>query len=665
MSHLPAIFAATLGAALVFLVQPIMGRVLLPWFGGTAAVWTVCLLFFQVCLLAGYLYAHWLGGLKKGGLWHAVVLVGSLALLPITPDLDWRPTPGMAPLWPLMGALFASVGVPYIALTATAPLLQARVARGGAPKPYRLYAWSNIGSIVGLLLHPFVFEVRWGALHQTAVWTTAYLVFVPLMLFTLARSRVGPSVLLESGPAPEPLTRALWVTLPATGVVLLIAVTDALSFDLPVHPLLWVGPLLLYLLSYVIGFADDRWTPRWAMVPALVVAVVVLAWVSRAGWRASWAWQMSGYGTGLFLACYALHGEVARLKPAPGRLTSFYLHLSVGGALGGLFTALLAPALFPMHLELHLGLVIAWAACSLGWLRARRRRAPLANARPVQMLAGLVLVFLVGALVDHVHRRHKGDVSLYRSFYGALQVKRYPSSDPAKAVTNLLDGRISHGFQYTAPARRREPTAYFARHTGVGRLLSRTGTSKRVGIVGLGPGTLAAYARKGDTYHFYEINPDVVTVAREDFTFLRDSEASMEVILGDGRQSLALRPPQAYDVLILDAFSGDALPAHLLTAEAMAMYAGHLAPNGHLAINVSNWHLALDRVVRRHAQDQGWRWRRVRAKTSSPFGPFLSDWMLLGPTEESLADLGPPPRADTASLVYWRDDATPLLPLLK
>jgi len=665
VTQLPAILAAGLGAALVFLVQPIMGRVLLPWFGGTAAVWTACLLFFQVCLLAGYLYAHWVVRLARSGLCHGLVLVASLALLPITPDPGWRPTPGAAPLGPLLGTLFVSVGIPYIALTATAPLLQARVARHGATRPYQLYAWSNAGSILGLLLHPFVFDLRWGAVGQTSVWTGAYLVFIPLMLLTLALSGPRPSVRLDPGPTPDRGTRLLWVLLPATGVVLLIAVTDALSFDLPVHPLLWVGPLLLYLLSYVIGFAGDRWTPRGLMVPALLTAVVTLGWVSGAGWRVSWAWQMGGYGVGLFLACYALHGEVARLKPAPGRLTSFYLHLSVGGALGGLFTALVAPALFPMHLELHLGLLAAWGGCSVAWLRARRRHQPLANPRPVQLLAGLVFVALFGALGDHIHRRTRGDVSLYRSFYGALQVKRYRPADPRRAVTNLLDGRISHGFQYTAPNRRREPTAYFARHSGIGRLLSRSGSPRRVGIVGLGPGSLAAYARPGDTYHFYEINPDVVTVAREDFTFLADTEASIEIIVGDGRQSLALRPPQTYDVLVLDAFSGDALPAHLLTAEAMTLYQEHIAPGGHLAINVSNWHLALDRVVRGHAATHDWRWRRIRAKAASPFGPFLSDWMILGPDEQSLADLGPAPPPSTAPVVHWRDDATPLLPLLK
>jgi len=665
VSHLPAIITATLGAALVFLVQPIMGRVLLPWFGGTAAVWTACLLFFQVCLLAGYLYAHWIGRLARSGRWHTVVLLASLALLPITPDEVWRPTPGMAPLGPLLGVLFLSVGFPYIALTATAPLLQARVARHGATQPYRLYAWSNAGSIMGLLLHPFVFDLRWGAVEQTAVWTTAYLVFIPLMLLTLARSNPRPSVVLDPGPVPDQWTRLLWVLLPATGVVLLIAVTDALSFDLPVHPLLWVGPLLLYLLSYVIGFAGERWTPRALMVPSLVIAVVVLVWVSSAGWRASWAWQMLGYGVGLFLACYALHGEAARLKPAPGRLTSFYLHLSVGGALGGIFTGLIAPAIFPMHLELHLALLVAWGASSAAWLRARRLHTPLANAGPVQMAFGLIFLFVLASLGDHIHRRTRGDVSLYRSFYGALQVKHYRSSDPRKAVTNLLDGRISHGFQYTAPNRRREPTAYFARHTGVGRLLSREGPPRRVGIVGLGPGTLAAYARKGDTYHFYEINPDVVTVAREHFSFLSDTEASIEVFVGDGRQSLAMNSPQAYDVLVLDAFSGDALPAHLLTTEAMALYTTHLASGGLLAINISNWHLALDRVVRFHAETHGWRWRRVRAKATSPFGPFLSDWMILGTDEAQLADLGEAPATSTMPRVHWRDDTTPLLPLLK
>ena len=655
-------FTAALGAALVFLVQPIIGHALLPLFGGTAAVWTVCLLFFQVFLLLGYLYAHLIIRLPWSGLWHSALLLASI-YLPITLDPGWRPDLEAAPIWSLLGALCCTVGAPYALLSATAPLLGARVAGRGATRPYRLYAWSNMGSIVGLLAHPFVFD-QWGAAEQTEAWRVFYFSFVIVMVTFLGLSHRRRRVDVDPGPPPDGWTRSLWILLPAVGVMLLISVTDALSFDLPAHPLLWVGPLFLYLLSYVIGFAGDRFVDRRVSGPALVVAVVALTWVARAGWRASWEVQLCAYATGLFLACYAAHGELARLKPAPGRLTSFYLHLAAGGALGGVFTGVVAPALFPMHLELHLSLVIVWCACVGSWLRVRRRRSPLENPGPARLLAGLVALVLVVALGDHVHRRTRGDVRLFRSFYGALQVKRYQPQDAAKALVNLLDGRISHGFQYTDPDRRREPTAYFARHSGVGRVLSRPGPPRRVGIVGLGPGSLAAYAREGDVYHFYEINPDVATVAREAFSYLRDAPAEVEVIIGDGRQSLTHRSPQRYDVLILDAFSGDALPAHLLTAEAMSVYAAHLASDAVLAVNVSNWHVALDRVVRWHAIERGWGWRRVRAKASSPLGPFLSDWMVLSPSPRALAHLGPE-AASSAPVVSWRDDATPLLPVLK
>lgn len=654
-----AALTALWGAGLLFAVQPMIARALLPAFGGTAAVWTTSLLFFQALLLLGYAYAHRIARLPgpRAAALHGGLLALSLLALPITPD-----APRLSadqPALQLLAVLGLSVGAPYALLSATAPLLQARVATRSAT-PYRLYAWSNIGSIAGLLLYPLLIEPAVGVRAQTAGWSWLYAGFAALMALWLGASRAAPPV-APVGPPPSRRLRLFWIAASATGVALLMSVTDAIAADLTVTPLFWVVPLFLFLLTFVIAFGP-RPGGRRLWFPVGLLGLAALVALQHVGWRAPWSAQVGGYCFGLFAGCMALHGELARRAPDPGRLTGFYLHTALGGALGGLGVGLLAPTLFALHVELPLAIVATFGLCAAAaW---REKPAQMAPEGP-RLLLGALAVALVLATAWPVIGRLRGDVSLYRGFFGALQVKRYRDG----TLVNLTDGRISHGFQRLTAERRREPTAYFVRHSGVGRLLSAPSDApRRVAVVGLGAGTLAAYARPGDRFDFYEINPDVVDAAERHFTFLADAPTPPRVIVGDGRGRLAERDGPPYHAVILDAFSGDAIPAHLLTREAVALYLRHLAPGGRLAVNVSNHHADLARVVRGHAAKFDLVWTRVRAKSKSPLGPYYSDWMLLGRAADGPLDDLPAPDPDDLRgppPVDWTDDFAPLWPILK
>ncbi len=629
-----------------------LARCVLPWFGGAPTVWIVSLLFFQTALLAGYGYAHLVERTGAVRL-HLGLLVLSLLLLPITPNAALAPTPEQSPTAVLLLVLTLTVGVHYVLLSATAPLLQARAAADADARPYRLYAWSNAGSLLALLAYPLVVEPLWGARAQTQAWSVGYALFTLLLVVVFWRVRDLPRP--PALRVPSKRDAAGWFALAGCGTATLMSISEAIAQDLSVTPLLWVLPLALYLLSFVLCFAGDRWSPRRLVVPATVLALVTLWWVLDRGYHVSWRLQLGAWCGGLFVVCVALHGELWRARPEPRHLTAYYLWISAGGAFGGLLVAVVAPFALPHHLELHLTLLAAWLLC--GW-RWRRTTDELRSADGRALLVMAVALALAVGLGRDAWKRVRGADTLTRGFFGVLKVKRYGTGE--RALLHLLDGRISHGFQFTAAERRSEPTAYFARHSGIGKTLTRPSAARRVGVLGLGVGTLAAYGRAGDLFRFYEINPDVADVARTRFTFLADSAAQVEVVLGDARLTLASEPPQRYDVLAVDAFSGDAIPTHLLTREAVDLYVRHLAPDGVLAINTSNRHADLKRVVRAHAERLQWKARRVGAKARSPLGPYLSEWILL--SREGV-DFGDP--LATGAPLSWTDDHAPVLPLLR
>ncbi len=645
--------AVFLGAGLLFLVQPVLARFVLPWFGGAPAVWTTCLLFFQAALLLGYGYAHWLHRLGRRGVHlHLGLLCASLLLMPVTPDASWKPSGDEWPTARLLALLASTAGVPYVLLAATAPLVQAQAAARSDARPYRLYAWSNAGSLIALAAHPLLLEPALGARAQTLAWSAGYGVFAALLWWALRGAVDAPR-----GPAraPRHRDRALWFGLSACGSALLLAVSDAIAEDLSVTPLLWVLPLSLYLLSFVVAFAGDRWTARALTGPGLVVALGLLWWVLHLGYKVGWALQLGAWSGALFVACLALHGELARARPGPSHLTGYYLWLSAGGAFGGLVVAVVAPLLVPQRLELHGILLCAWLLYGVAWLRGGLPAFGAREGRVALVVAGGLL--LSGALGYDAWRRIRGAEVLTRSFFGVLKVKEYGEGE--RRVRHLLDGRISHGFQYLDEARRGEPTAYFHRHSGVGEVLGAPAGPRRVGVLGLGVGTLASYARPGDAWRFYEINPDVVRVARSAFSYLEDAAASVEVVVGDARLALEREAPQGFDVLVVDAFSGDAIPTHLLTDEAMRLYLRHLAPEGVLAINVSNRHAELPRVVVEHARRLGL--GVVSRRTSERYptlGWYRAHWLLLA----ARPLVGEAPEGEP---VEWTDDFAPVLPILR
>lgn len=694
LMFVPLAGAIFLGACLVFIVQPMLGRFILPWFGGSPAVWTACQLFFQVLLLGGYAYAYGLArfaNLRRQAWIHLGVLALSLVVLPITPEAPngAEITHAGPQVTHILALLTLSVGLPYFTLSTTSPLLQswaaalmaARIQEGGVSSggrsPYRLYALANAGSLLALLGYPVVVEPVLGAVAQTQLWSVIYGVFVLLaggttVLVLMGAKDSGPVTLstVDRGPRAPLGDRILWVALTAVASALLLATTHAISQDLGVSSSLWVWPLALYLATFILCFGDERWADRRIWGPITAITFVALAYVLDQGHRVSAITQIVVHCLALFSACMICHGEVVRLKPGPGRLTGFYMATAVGGALGGVFVGLIAPLIFSIYLEQSLCLVVVMAL--YGWILWRDQTSRLHRGRPPLVWAayGLGAVAITASLSWTMSRRFQGAEAMTRSFFGTLQIKRYGEGDGE--LVNLLDGRISHGYQFVDAAKRRLPTAYFIPESGIGRALRYPGlgAERRVGILGLGVGTLAAYGQPGDHITFYEINPDVVRVAREHFHYLGDSPAKVDVALGDGRMLLEHLPPQGFDVLALDAFSGDAIPTHLMTREAFQLYGRHLSPEGVLAVNVSNNHVDITPLVAALADEMGWQTLGVSATDrGSALGKFTSDWMLLTRDEGLLSwalSQGRARRVEPpASIPLWTDDYAPVLSALE
>jgi len=613
-------------AFLLFELQPLIAKMIVPWFGGTAAVWTTCLLFFQLLLLGGYLYAHWLVGRqpKRQARIHITLLALSLLTLPIIPRSAWKPSGLEDPTLRILLLLAATVGLPYFLLASTSPLLQAWYARGRPEgEPYHLYSLSNLGSMLALLSYPVVVEPLVATRHQAIGWSVAYAGAGALCGIVALRSQgevagaPPEAAAQQKSPPPPPKpgwkTRWLWIALPACASALLLAITNHVCENVAAIPLLWVPPLALYLLSFILCFEGHAWYRRRLFVGLLALSLGGMAYaLSPATQNLGLAFMISLYLGGLFVCCMVCHGELARLRPHPAHLTSFYLMVALGGALGGVLVALLAPRLFSGPYELPLALV----GCAV-LLLAALYRDPTGVFPARRAKAGWALaVVLVLALAAHLSfstwslrarsrlmaRNFYGNLSVADSFvvhYSAARDARRPPVGQILYVRSLFHGTIRHGFQFTAPELRRVPTAYYSPGSGIGLTLRIKGERGplRVGVAGLGAGTIAVYSRPGDRYTFYEINPLMVELARQEFTFLSDSPVPVEVVLGDARLSLERAERQAFDVLAADAFSGDAVPVHLLTREAFSLYLRHLKPDGVLAVDVTNRYVDLAPVV--------------------------------------------------------------------
>jgi hypothetical protein len=742
----PAIF---LGAFLLFLVQPLIGKYILPWFGGGPGVWTGCLLFFQVLLVGGYAYAHviskWLRPRAQATI-HLLLLAAALALLPIIPADSWKPRDAGAPTLRILGLLLGTIGAPYFLLSATGPLLQQWFSRTYPTRsPYGLYALSNAGSLLALGSYPFVFEALLTRRAQAHLWGWGLALFVVLCavsaLKTVRLSSVGaekPAPPRSEAMSVSILTYPLWLLLPASASVLLMATTNKLCQDVAVIPFLWVLPLSLYLLSFTVTFAGAAWYPRTFFLFALIAAEAGVCWTLFHESSLSVTAQIALYGITLFVCCLVCHGELYRLRPPPARLTTFYLLIATGGALGGVFVALVAPLVFADYYELSLGLFLAALLCFLLWIRNPGidvRRAVLwkrtgwallvltaigvywfwsqfggagggeANTRSSigtgdcvlggALLTGVVIAALKLKSVDQwrfttlgaltlglvalgitlwlqTSRSGAGVVGTRRNFYGVLTLYEENRDQPELHHFRLQHGRTTHGLQFIDPQRADWPTAYYGEKSGVGLALRALPPGPhRLGLVGLGAGTLATYGQSGDYFRIYELNPDVTRLAQDPFTFLARCKGSVEIVPGDARLSLEREAPQAFDVLVLDAFNSDAVPVHLLTREAFLLYRTHVKTNGLIAVHLSNQHLDLVPVVVNAAKEFGY------ATAAIDYGPgqeewwlYPSSWMLLSYNETLLSSpeirKAASPLKDTGNRIrLWTDDFASVFQLMK
>lgn len=644
-----------LSAFLLFQVQPMIAKMILPWFGGTAAVWATCLLFFQVTLLLGYGYAHGLvRRLPPARQWmlHAGLLAIAVFLLPVTPDEAWKPVDPSAPAWRILGLLAATIGLPYFLLSTTGPLIQAwYVQKHPGGIPYRLFALSNLGSMLALLSYPPLIEPNLTLRQQSFTWSAGFAVFALLCAYTGWHSR-GAATAFAVGADPEQASPAeapaapssglmgLWVALAAAATMLLMTVTSHMSMDVAPIPFLWVLPLALYLLTFIIAFDADGWYRRPVFLGLLPVALGVMCWLlmSDPTERPEMKFVLALFSLAFFLACMVCHGELARLKPHPAHLTVFYFMISLGGALGGVFVALIAPAAFNANYEFPIAIVFCAivVTATLYFEKESPFRRELLGWPSIGLVTLASLIAGVNARI--VRDMVSGNIAVVRNFYGEMSVRQYGDPYEWDSYRTLVHGAINHGEQYTHPGRRREPAAYYCKDAGIALAVNARpiGTPQKIAVIGLGTGTLAAYARPGDFYRFYEINPLVEGIANEYFTYLKDTEAVTEISLGDARLSLEREAPQNYDVIAVDAFSSDSIPVHLLTIEAMRLYFRHLKPDGILGVHISNRYVDLEPVVARAAAELGRRAWLVTTQDNDDGSCYGTNWVLLTAREELL-----------------------------
>jgi hypothetical protein len=762
-------FTILLGAFLLFQIEPVIAKYIQPWFGGAPSVWTTCLLFFQTLLLAGYTYAHLIGtklAPRRQAIVHlllvaicviAMMLAALLWKSPVLPAAGWKTVSTDYPVARILLLLSASIGLPYFALSATAPLLQSWFARiRPDTSPYRLYSVSNLGSLIALLTYPFAVEPLLTLRSQANLWSCLYVTFaIGMVLCAIPLLRAEPLArLTDQAPVEKSslATKTLWVLLSACASVLLFAGTSELTQNTAPIPFLWVLPLALYLLSFIICFDGERWYRRGIFHPLLggsiLLNLLTLIYVDRIAATLGrviltpmtmiLVLEIGNVLLLVFAGCMVCQGELVRLKPHRRDLTIFYLMVSAGGALGGAFSVVVVPLLFRAFWDFRFAvwtcvvlMAIALMRDHTSWIYRRGSAAGIAIlsaallfpllikvvvypktytgvafvmvaavsmvprwkngprwlARPgtVTQLSMLAVIALLAVIyVNMTALAMRGAVFVTRNFYGIFRVVSAEAPDHSWHSYRLLNGRITHGAQFfssTYPRLRYYPTTYYCLNSGVGLVMMnhpRRGrpndSSLRVGVVGLGVGTIAAWGRPGDYFRFYEINPAVVKLATDPngyFSFIRDSSARVEIVSGDARLSmereLAEGRSQQFDVLVVDAFTGDAVPTHLLTREAMLVYLRQLKPDGVLAVHVSNLYLDLRPVLAEHARDLHLQYGFVHVDEKDSVD-WASDWVLLSRDrklfEQPEISGRLAPSSDLRHVRPWTDDYSNLFQIL-
>lgn len=762
-TRLPFAIAIFSGSFLLFQVQPILARYILPWFGGTTALWTTCMLFFQVVLLMGYLYSHTLSTKlqsKTQARVHSLVLAITAVVLaantllwksPLLPGAGWRPSSPEHPILHVLAILSMAVGTAFLVLSSTGPLMQHWFSGASSGEsPYRLYSLSNLGSLLGLVTYPILFEPVLGLHTQALIWCAGYAVFLGSSVFCVLRLRDrstlggGPESVSDEEsflePAPTTSTQILWFLLSGVASLMLLATTNRICQDVAVVPFLWVLPLALYLASLIICFDNPRWYRRGIFQTLLAVTLpfAVLAFLKTNPSKPV-PYLIAVLSVVLFACCMVCHGELVRLRPHPEYLTRFYFVVSAGGAAGGIFVALLAPRLFSGYWEFETGLTASvllaivllvrdkaswWyspppalglltllglaltpylyvtymgfprpprmlddihyyglltvfaAIVGVAFLRARNRPSRYKKFNLAQ-IAGIVVLLALGASFgNQIVQVRNGQLRRDRNFYGSLTIYHSPGPPEARF---LVHGRTSHGYQLLASPK--TPTMYYGPNSGLGLFMQARPMcfgpcQYRYGLIGMGVGTIAAYGRPGEVMRFYEINPQVINYSfapNPYFTFIRDSEATIEVAPGDARLSLEReltehRPGQ-FDLLVVDAFNSDAIPVHLLTQEALSVYLAHLrSADSVIAFHISNRTLDLRLVLAAlAARNRLWCVRLHKEITTRV--DENSDWVLMSRTQKVLDlpafrdHIAPMPPGNKA--ILWTDDYSNLFRILR
>jgi hypothetical protein len=666
------------GAFLLFLVQPYFARVILPHYGGTASVWTACMLFFQFTLLAGYIYAHLLSRLLRQKLQiviHLVLISLSALVLPVSSNIDvpdWN-----YPLLEIVYLLFASIGPPFLLLSGTSPLVQHWFSAIN-PNPYRLYALSNLGSLLALLCYPFLIEPWLGLHNQSLLWSSGYILYGLSCLFCgylIYANNLQPATPPLQHPAPRTTpsiditTRLLWLVLSAIGSIVLLATTNQLCLNIAVVPFLWVLPLAMYLISFIICFDNSKWFVRNVWYPFLLLMLVWLLIIIQSPGEFSLPVHITVYALTLFACCMVCHGEVASLKPATSNLTEFYMWIACGGLLGSIFVNVAAPMLFNGYGEFQIGLILSLTLTGYTYFRYHKPGRSQKFARVVWLGT---IVFLTVFLSLQENQDNEGLISAHRDFYGTLKV--YEKGEGTEGhFRSLYHDQINHGSELMQENYRHLPITYYDSRSGIGltfKHLPRPASGLKIGIIGLGIGTLATYGTVNDHFRFYEINSDVKPIAEKYFYYLEDSESNNEYISGDARLSLQNEDSQNYDILIVDAFNGSTIPVHLLTREAWDLYWSHLKPNGVLAFHLTNTYLDLGRVIRGLNHQSGKQLLRIFRGRDATWGINQSDWALATSNHQFIANrkiqasvsrVSQGARKDT----IWTDDYTNPLGILR
>ncbi len=707
---LPFALASFLGAFLLFAVQPLLGRYVLPTFGGAPAIWSVCLVFFQTALLAGYLYAHALTQLKSQRhqvLIHGLLFAIALLFLPPIPATASLTGASDSVVWRALGLLIQTIGLPFTIMAATGPLIQSWFSRSFPQRsPYRLFALSNAGSLLGLLTYPILIEPHFDRATQAWGWSAGFGLLAAVLLKSgFSRANNSPP---ENSLAPtEPISlarRLIWIGWAAIGSALLVATTNAMTHDVAGVPFLWIAPLTVYLLTFIVAFDHPRWYHRPTLSAALVVASVVIIDAAAASGIGSFLQLSAAYLVALFVAGLVCHGELYRSRPQSSHLTIFYLHIATGGAVGSLCVAVVAPAVFDRFVELPFlwTAVIGWFAYGIFrtqnvrlargfgfgivicpvflvlfrtidalffghatwtdfWENFRHTLSSLVIWPVIGIGAGLVWALgdIRTGIVRRWHRRvillviavpmavlagwwkfglqhDPAAIFVARNTFGTITVSDFNTDQPRAQVRYLSHGSTTHGIQLMHPDYQSWPTTYYGPESGIGLALAQSNQSagRKIGVVGLGVGTVASYGQTGDHVRFYELDPAMVDVAQTQFTALARSAATITIKVGDGRLLLAAENSDAslprLDVLVIDAFSSDAVPIHLLTSEAFAIYLDRLKSDGILIVNVSNRWVDVRSVVLAQAQKLGLTAASIFHRPSpDDWWAFASEWVLL------------------------------------